>query len=201
MIVLDTHAFLWWRDEDSRLSAAARTAIEGADRIGVPTACCLEIATLDRRGRITLAGGATRWIRAALADPRVEELPLDRRDRDRGGRATRDVSRRPGRPGRLRDLARNRLVTRHARSTHHGPRSAPRRLVGRRCWIVSARDSATQLVGIRNGRLARRRSHARRAASQASSSSSVSTMAMSPYDHAIQGYEGWAPATACRSGC
>jgi len=42
----------------------------------VPTACCLEIATLDRRGRITLAGGATRWIRAALGEPRVEELPL-----------------------------------------------------------------------------------------------------------------------------
>ena len=76
MIVLDTHAFLWWRDEDPRLSAAALAAIEGADRIGVPTACCLEIATLDRRGRITLAGGATRWIRAALADPRVEEIPL-----------------------------------------------------------------------------------------------------------------------------
>ena len=45
-------------------------------RIGVPTACCLEIATLDRRGRITLAGGATKWIRTALADPRVEEIPL-----------------------------------------------------------------------------------------------------------------------------
>ena len=76
MIVLDTHAFLWWRDEDPRLSAAALTAIESSDRIGVPTACCLEIATLDRRGRITLAGGATKWIRAALADPRVEEIPL-----------------------------------------------------------------------------------------------------------------------------
>ena len=76
MIVLDTHAFLWWRDEDPRLSDAARAEIEGADRIGVPTACCLEIATLDRRGRITLAGGATKWIRAALADPRVVEIPL-----------------------------------------------------------------------------------------------------------------------------
>ena len=76
MIVLDTHAFLWWRDESPRLSEPARTAIEEAGRIGVPTACCLEIATLDRRGRITLTGGATRWIRAALADPRIEEIPL-----------------------------------------------------------------------------------------------------------------------------
>lgn len=76
MIVLDTHAFLWWKDDDPRLSDAARNAIDGADKIGVPTVCCLEIATLDRRGRITLAGGATRWVRAALADPRIEEIPL-----------------------------------------------------------------------------------------------------------------------------
>jgi len=76
MIVLDTHAFLWWRDEDPRLSEIARTEIGEARRVGVPSACCLELATLDRRGRITLAGGATRWIRAALADPKVEEIPL-----------------------------------------------------------------------------------------------------------------------------
>jgi PIN domain nuclease of toxin-antitoxin system len=76
VIVLDTHAFLWWQDESPRLSGAARTAIDGADRIGVPTVCCLEISTLDRRGRITLAGGPTRWLRAALADPRIEEIPL-----------------------------------------------------------------------------------------------------------------------------
>lgn len=76
MIVLDTHAFLWWRDESPRLSETARMAIESAPRIGVPTACCLEIATLERRGRITLAGGARRWLRAALADARIEEIPL-----------------------------------------------------------------------------------------------------------------------------
>jgi PIN domain nuclease of toxin-antitoxin system len=76
VIVLDTHALLWWRDGSPRLSAAARQAIENADTVGVPTACCLELATLERRGRIALDRDARRWIRAALADERIEELPL-----------------------------------------------------------------------------------------------------------------------------
>jgi len=76
VIVLDTHVLLWWRDETERLSNAAQTAIDDADRIGVPTACCLELATLERRGRITLDRGAAAWIRAALAGDRVEQLPL-----------------------------------------------------------------------------------------------------------------------------
>lgn len=76
VIVLDTHALLWWRDEDRRLSKAARRHIEAASEIGVPTACCLELATLERRGRITMQGGAARWIRTAVAGERVVELPL-----------------------------------------------------------------------------------------------------------------------------
>jgi PIN domain nuclease of toxin-antitoxin system len=76
VIVLDTHALLWWRDGSRRLSRVARRQIESASEIGVPTACCLEVAALERRGRIALQGGAARWVRAAVAGDRVIELPL-----------------------------------------------------------------------------------------------------------------------------
>lgn len=76
MIVLDTHAFVWWREENSNLSSRARHAIESAERVAVPTACCFEIATLERRGRIRLDRGATAWIRAALSAPSIEPVPL-----------------------------------------------------------------------------------------------------------------------------
>lgn len=76
MIVLDTHALLWWRDESPLLSTAALQAIEESDRIGVPTACCLELATLQRRGRVALGRDPGRWIRIALAGDRVEALEL-----------------------------------------------------------------------------------------------------------------------------
>lgn len=76
MIVVDTHAFVWWREENRNLSRRARRAIESADRIVVPTACCFELATLERRGRIRLDRGLRAWIRSALAAPGVEEFPL-----------------------------------------------------------------------------------------------------------------------------
>jgi len=124
VIVVDTHAFLWWRDEDPRLSATALRAIEGSRRIGVPTACCLEIATLDRRGRITLAGGATKWIRAALADPRVEEIPLTSEIALAAGELPETF---PGDPVDRIIYATSRatgssLVTRDRRMTNHDPR-------------------------------------------------------------------------------
>ena len=124
MIILDTHAFLWWRDESPRLSETARTAIEEAGRIGVPTACCLEIATLDRRGRITLAGGVTKWMRAALADPRVEEIPLTAEIAIEAGRLPDTF---PGDPVdrvvyATSTVTGSRLVTRDRRITNHDPR-------------------------------------------------------------------------------
>ena len=76
MIVLDTHALLWWQDESPDLSSNARRAIESADRVGVPTACCLELATLARRGRIGFDRDVAVWLRAALARPEVEMIPL-----------------------------------------------------------------------------------------------------------------------------
>lgn len=76
MIVLDTHAFVWWRDGHRGLSRRARLTIESAARIAVPTACCFEIATLERRGRIRLDRGAAAWLRAALSAPGVEPFPL-----------------------------------------------------------------------------------------------------------------------------
>ena len=76
MIVVDTHVFLWWRDENRRLSRHAARAIETAGRVVVPTVCCYELATLERRRRIRLDRGVNAWLRAALAVQGVEPYPL-----------------------------------------------------------------------------------------------------------------------------
>lgn len=71
MIVLDTHAWLWWLAEPSKLSTAARRAIDEAERIGVCTISAWELATLVRRGRIALDRDVATWVRQAFASPRV----------------------------------------------------------------------------------------------------------------------------------
>lgn len=74
MIVLDTHAWLWWLAAPERLSQAAREAIEQAPRIGVSTLSAWEVAMLAVRGRISLDRDVGLWVRQALADERVESL-------------------------------------------------------------------------------------------------------------------------------
>jgi len=74
LIVLDTHAWLWWVDDPVRLSASALQAIEGAATIGICTLSALELAALVVRGRISLDRDVGHWVRQALARPRVEAL-------------------------------------------------------------------------------------------------------------------------------
>jgi PIN domain nuclease of toxin-antitoxin system len=74
VIVLDTHAWLWWRASPERLSERALAAIEEAPRIGVSTLSAWEVAMLEVRGRITLDRDVGTWVRHALADTRVEPL-------------------------------------------------------------------------------------------------------------------------------
>lgn len=76
MIVLDTHVWLWLLDAPTRLSRAAAAAIGGADRIGVCTISCWELAMLWVKGRIELDRDVGAWVATAFADPRIEALPL-----------------------------------------------------------------------------------------------------------------------------
>jgi PIN domain nuclease of toxin-antitoxin system len=75
VIVLDTHAWLWWVAAPERLSEPARAAIDRASRIGVSTLSAWEVTMLAVRGRIALDRDVGLWVRQALADPRVEPLP------------------------------------------------------------------------------------------------------------------------------
>lgn len=76
MIVLDTHAWLWWTSAAERLSAPARATIAGATEIGVCTISCWEVAMLEQRGRIALDRPVRSWVHQALAHDRVTVLPL-----------------------------------------------------------------------------------------------------------------------------
>jgi PIN domain nuclease of toxin-antitoxin system len=85
LIVLDTHAWVWWVGETGDLSDAAAEAISEADRIGVCTISCWEVAMLVARGRLALSSEVETWVAAALAMPRVLEVQLDARTATRAG--------------------------------------------------------------------------------------------------------------------
>ncbi len=76
MIVLDTHAWIWWVGEPQKLSARARHAIDATEALGVCAISCWEVAMLVAKRRLDLDRDVLLWIRQALAVPRVTLLPL-----------------------------------------------------------------------------------------------------------------------------
>ena len=77
LIVLDTHAWVWWSSKPEKLGRAAARAIEKASRIGVPAIVPWEVAMKAEAGKLRFDRPYDVWIDEALTDdPRVELLAL-----------------------------------------------------------------------------------------------------------------------------
>jgi PIN domain nuclease of toxin-antitoxin system len=76
VILLDTHAWLWWVSDPEQLGKKARRAIEGAQKLGVSAISAFEIAALVAKRRISLDRDVLEWIEQSLADPRLELVSI-----------------------------------------------------------------------------------------------------------------------------
>ncbi len=71
-LLLDTHAFLWWRTDDRRLKAPARRAIAEAGIVFVSAASAWEAAIKARLGRLSLPES----MEAGVVQSGFEKLPI-----------------------------------------------------------------------------------------------------------------------------
>ncbi len=79
MIVLDTHALIWWVNSPSELSAKARRAIEThakSAEIAVSAISVFEIATLVRRRRLEFGIPLQQWLGALRSLPELRFEPV-----------------------------------------------------------------------------------------------------------------------------
>jgi PIN domain nuclease of toxin-antitoxin system len=88
MILLDTHAVIWWADGDrQRFSAAGLEAIDqeiesagqpdGSPGLLVSAISCWEVAMLVNRGRLALGLEVERWLTLLASHSAVRLLPLE----------------------------------------------------------------------------------------------------------------------------
>jgi len=64
LLLLDTHAFLWWNADDPALGPNARTAIaDSGNIVFVSAATAWEIATKRESGKLDAPGDIVDWIR------------------------------------------------------------------------------------------------------------------------------------------
>ncbi len=82
MIVLDTHALVWWADGDNRLSDAALAAIESAlseeQPVMVSAITAWEIAMLVARDRLVLTMDLNEWLDTIDSIEGLEWVPVNR---------------------------------------------------------------------------------------------------------------------------
>ena len=76
-ILLDTHAFLWWIDNNPKLSSRARGIISDASNvIFLSAASGWEIAIKARLGKLTLPDDLERFITDQLVTNAFSSLPI-----------------------------------------------------------------------------------------------------------------------------
>ena len=73
-VLLDSHVLHWWSAEPERLSAAAASAIDAADRLAVSAVSWYELAWLARHERIVLAMPVRAWLDDLSADVFTEGI-------------------------------------------------------------------------------------------------------------------------------
>lgn len=79
MIVLDTHALIWWISDPGKLSVKARSAISKAKKeksVYVSSISVWEIAMLVNKKRLKLRYEVNEWLRKIEALPFIKFLPV-----------------------------------------------------------------------------------------------------------------------------
>ena len=89
-LLLDTHAFLWWLNDDPKLGVRARQTIEKPENfVVVSAAAAWEIAVKRANGKLDVPGNVAEWIKqSAFAELAIEvehgiaaaELPKHHKD-------------------------------------------------------------------------------------------------------------------------
>ena len=78
--LLDTHAFLWWIADDSRLSKKAREIIaDGHNELFLSAASGWEMAIKARLGKLQLSDSLERFVPEQLIINGIEGLPVQMR--------------------------------------------------------------------------------------------------------------------------
>jgi PIN domain nuclease of toxin-antitoxin system len=79
MIILDTHIWIWWVDENPKLSSQNLEIIQAnrGNGLGISIISCWEVAKLVEKGRLSFECSVEEWLELALGYPGVELLDLN----------------------------------------------------------------------------------------------------------------------------
>jgi PIN domain nuclease of toxin-antitoxin system len=76
VILLDTHAWLWWAADRAKFPRKLQRRLTNERELAVSAISCWEVGMLIERGRLKLRGDARAGIRDALSIARLRVVPV-----------------------------------------------------------------------------------------------------------------------------
>jgi len=76
-LLLDTHIWIWWINQDAMLAPKAKQLIEAADSVAVSSISCWEVRLLHQRQRIEVSDLVEDWLVQALQFADIKCLPTN----------------------------------------------------------------------------------------------------------------------------
>jgi len=76
VIVIDTHVWIWWVDDNPKLKPGIRDRIDAENDVRVSAISLLEIATAISLNRLVLKPSAEHWLRIAQTAEQIRIEPL-----------------------------------------------------------------------------------------------------------------------------
>jgi PIN domain nuclease of toxin-antitoxin system len=80
MILLDTHSWIWWVDQQAQLSPAAQRALEKVTEknpVLVSAISVWELYMLVKKGRLSLRTDPAHWVHQCELSPKIRFVPVD----------------------------------------------------------------------------------------------------------------------------
>ena len=76
MILLDTHAWVWWAVDGPKLSKAAKRVLAKTEQKAIADISLWEVAMLCAKGRLRLDRPVSEWLEQAIDETAVEVLMI-----------------------------------------------------------------------------------------------------------------------------
>ena len=79
MIILDTHIWIWWVDNNPRLTQRQRELINTyqSDGLGISIISCWEVAKLVENNKLVLSYSVDEWLNGSMTYPGVQLINLN----------------------------------------------------------------------------------------------------------------------------
>jgi PIN domain nuclease of toxin-antitoxin system len=76
MVLLDTHAVLWYYDNPSRLSKKSLNAIKTSSVLAISTISAWEVSMLVQKGRLSLKYDVNQWVSYVSETPLIQWIDI-----------------------------------------------------------------------------------------------------------------------------